>query len=73
MHDEGGGVIAIFSKLTPGLNYQLTPSISAGDFNSIDFTLYDNNGLPLRTGITNLTSSYTTNNTINIIYTCTRW
>ena len=59
--DEGGADAQFSQNLQSGLNYQLTSSISPGDFNSIDFTLYDNNGLPLRTGITNLTSSYTTN------------
>ena len=67
--DEGGADAQFSQTLQAGLNYQLTASISPGDFNSIDFTLYDNNGLPLRTGITNLTSSYTTNATQSISFT----
>jgi hypothetical protein len=66
---DGGADAQISVPLQSGLNYQLTSSINVGDFDSIEFTLYDTNGLPLRSGITNLTSSYTTSATQSISFT----
>lgn len=66
---DGGADAQISVSLQSGLNYQLSSSINVGDFNSIDFTLYDTDGLPLRSGITNLTSSYTTSATQSISFT----
>ena len=72
LYADSGGADAQYSvNLQAGLNYQISASISPGDFESIDFTIYDNNGLPLRTGITNLTSSYTANATQSISFTPT--
>ena len=66
---DGGADAQISVPLQAGLNYQLSSSINVGDFNSIDFTLYDTSGLPLRSGITNLTSSYTSSATQSISFT----
>ena len=70
LYADNGGADAQYSvNLQSGLNYQVSASIDKGDFTSIDFTIYDTNGLPLRTGITNLTSSYTANATQSISFT----
>ena len=66
---DGGADAQISVPLQAGLNYQLTSSINVGGFNSIDFTLYDTSGLPLRSGVTNLTSSFTTSATQSISFT----
>jgi len=72
LYATNGGADAQYSQtLQSGLNYQVSASIFPGDFNSIDFTLYDTSGLPLRAGITNLTSSYTDNATQSIAFTPT--
>ena len=72
LYADNGGADAQYSvELQAGLNYQVSASIDKGDFDKIDFLVYDNNGLPLRTGITNLTSSYTANATQSIAFTPT--
>ena len=67
--DDGGADAQYSVNLQKGLQYSVSASISPGDFDKIDFLIYDNNGLPLRTGITNLTSSYTANATQSISFT----
>jgi cell wall assembly regulator SMI1 len=67
--DDGGADAQYSVNLQAGLQYSVSASISPGDFDKIDFLIYDNNGLPLRTGITNLTSSYTANATQSISFT----
>ena len=70
LYATNGGADAQYSQtLQSGLNYQISASIFPGDFNSIDFTLYDTSGLPLRSGISNLTSSYTSNGVQSISFT----
>ncbi len=67
--DDGGADAQYSVNLQAGLQYSVSASITPGNFDKIDFLIYDNNGLPLRTGITNLTSSYTANATQSISFT----
>ena len=67
--DDGGGDASYIYNLTSGSTYYITSSISVGDYSSIDFTLYDPNGLKTREGISNLTSSYTSDATQAITFT----
>jgi len=70
LYANDGGADAQYSvELQAGLNYQISSSIGRGDFSSIDFQLYDSDGLPLRTGVTNLTSSFTTDAEQRISFT----
>ena len=70
LYATNGGADAQYSQtLQSGLNYQISASIFPGDFNSIDFTLYDTSGLPLRSGISNLIPSYTSNGLQRISFT----
>lgn len=70
LYATNGGADAQYSQtLQSGLNYQISASIFPGDFNSIDFTLYDTSGLPIRTGVSNLVSSYTSNGQQSISFT----
>ena len=67
LYSHKGGADAQYSKkLQSGLHYQISSSISPGDFGEIGFTIYDSDGLNMRTGVTNLTSSYTANATQSI-------
>ena len=70
--DEGGADAQFSVELESGVNYQISSSLEPNDFNSIDFTIYDTDGLPLRTGVTNLTSSYTSAATQSISFTPTK-
>ena len=70
--DEGGADAQYSIELESGVNYQISSSIGTGNFNQIDFTIYDTAGLPLRTGVTNLTSSYTTDAEQRISFTPTK-
>ena len=73
LYANDGGADAQYSvELQSGLNYQISSSITPGDFNSIDFQVYDSDGLPMRTGVTNLTSSYTAAATQSISLTPTK-
>lgn len=67
--NDGGADAQHSIELESGVNYQISSSITPGDFNSIDFQIYDADGLPLRTGVTNLTSSYTAAATQSISFT----
>ena len=50
LYADEGGVDAQYSiELQSGVNYQISSSIEPNDFNSIDFTIYDTDGLKLRT------------------------
>jgi hypothetical protein len=69
--DDGGGDASYIYNLTSGSTYHISSSISVGDYPSIDFTVYDPNGLKTREGISNLTSSYTSNATQAITFTPT--
>jgi len=55
---EGGADAQYSVELLKGINYQISSSITPGDFNQIDFTIYDSDGLNMRTAVSNLTSSY---------------
>ena len=70
--NDGGADAQHSIELESGVNYQISSSITPGDFNSIDFQIYDADGLPLRTGVTNLTSSYTAAATQSISFTPTK-
>ena len=70
--DEGGADAQYSIELQSGVNYQISSSIEPGSFNQIDFTIYDTDGLKLRTGVTNLTSSYTTDGEQRISFTPTK-
>lgn len=67
--DDGGGDASYIYNLTSGSTYYISASISVGDYPSIDFTVYDPNGLKTREGISNLTSSFTSDTTQAITYT----
>lgn len=69
--DNGGGDASYIINMETDVTYHISASISPGDFSSIDFTLYDPNGLKTREGITNLTSSFTSNATQAISFTPT--
>jgi len=69
--DNGGGDASYIVNMTSSLKYIISASITPGDFSSIDFTLYDPNGLKTREGITNLTSSFTSTDTQRIEFTPT--
>jgi len=69
--DDGGADAQYSVNLQAGLKYAVSASITPGDFDKIDFLIYDTNGLPLRTGISNLTSSFTTPKTQSIEFTPT--
>ena len=67
-HKAGGD--AQYSKnLQKGLNYQISSSLTPGDYGDIGFTIYDSDGLQMRTGVTNLTSSFTAPTTQSIAFT----
>ena len=67
--DDGGADAQYSANLQAGLKYAVSASITPGDFDKIDFLIYDTNGLPLRTGVANLTSSFTTPKTQSIEFT----
>lgn len=66
---EGGADAQYSVELQSGLNYQLSSSLTPGDFNSIDFQIYDSDGLTFTQGVTNLTSSYSSVATQSISFT----
>ena len=70
--NDGGADAQHSIELESGVNYQISASIGTGNFNSIDFQIYDADGLPLRTGVTNLTSSYTNDAEQRISFTPTK-
>mgnify|MGYP001359908634 CR=1 FL=1 len=56
---EGGADAQYSVELKAGVNYQLSSSITPGDFSEIDFTIYDADGLNMRTGVDGLKSKFT--------------
>ena len=69
--NNGGGDASYIRTLKSGSTYYVSASLTPGDFDSIDFTIYDPNGLKTREGIVNLTSSFTTSDVQRIDYTPT--
>lgn len=69
--NNGGGDASYIRTLKSGSTYYVSASLTPGDFDSIDFTIYDPNGLKTREGIVNLTSSFTTSDVQRIEYTPT--
>jgi hypothetical protein len=46
---EGGADAQYSVELEKGINYQISSSLTPGDLNQIDFTIYDSDGLNMRT------------------------
>lgn len=65
----GGGDATYIKYLSSDLEYTLSSEINIGNYPNIDFTIYDVNGIKMRSGITNLTSSFTTPTTQSITFT----
>ena len=66
---NGGGDASHPVILEKDVTYYISCSINPGDLTSIDFTLYDPNGLKTREGITGLVSSFTSQGTQKISFT----
>ena len=73
LYSHKGGADAQYSqKLQSGLNYQISSSINPGDYGDIGFTIYDSDGLNMRTGVDNLISSFTSRVDQSISFTPTK-
>jgi hypothetical protein len=68
----GGGDATHTQYLSSDLEYTVSSEIELGNYPKIEFTLYDTNGLKLRSGIENLTSSFTESATQSITFTPTK-
>ena len=66
---EGGADAQYSIELQKGVNYQLSSSITPGDFSQIDFTIYDADGLNMRTGVDGLRSKFTSAGTQSLSFT----
>ena len=66
---EGGADAQYSVELEKGINYQISSSLTPGDFNQIDFTIYDTDGLHMRTGVTGLVPTFTNPTTQSISFT----
>ena len=66
---EGGADAQYSVELEKGVNYQISSSLTPGDFNQIDFTIYDTDGLNMRAGVKGLVSTFTNPTTQSISFT----
>ncbi len=66
---EGGADAQYSIELQKDINYQISSSITPGDFNQIDFTIYDTDGLHMRAGVTGLSPTFTNPTTQSISFT----
>lgn len=66
---EGGADAQYSVELEKGVNYQISSSLTPGDFNQIDFTIYDTDGLHMRAGVTGLVPTFTNPTTQSISFT----
>lgn len=66
---EGGADAQYSVELEKGVNYQISSSLTPGDFNQIDFTIYDTDGLHMRAGVTGLVPTFTSPTTQSISFT----
>ncbi len=64
-----GGDASYIKNLSTGLEYTLSCEVDPGDYPEIGFTIYDPNGLKYRSGVTSLSSSFTTPQTQSITFT----
>ena len=65
----GGGDATYIETLSTDLEYTLSCEVEPGDYPEIGFTIYDPNGLKYRSGVTSLSSSFTTPQTQSIVFT----
>tara|TARA_R110000764_G_scaffold27854_3_gene65654 strand:+ start:622 stop:2637 length:2016 start_codon:yes stop_codon:yes gene_type:complete len=65
---EGGADAQYSIELQAGVNYQISSSLTPGDFSQIDFTIYDADGLNMRTGVDGLISTFTNPTTQSISF-----
>lgn len=65
----GGGDATFIKELTTELQYTITCEVDTGNYPEIGFTIYDPNGLKYRSGVTGLSSSFTTPQTQSITFT----
>ena len=64
-----GGDASYIETLSTDLEYTLSCEVDPGDYPEIGFTIYDPNGLKYRSGVTSLSSSFTTPQTQSITFT----
>ena len=65
---EGGADAQYSIELQKGVNYQLSSSITPGDFSQIDFTIYDADGLNMRKGVDGLKGKFTSAETQSLSF-----
>ena len=66
---EGGADAQYSVELEKGVNYQISSSLTPGDFNQIDFTIYDTDGLNMRDGVAGLVPTFIKPTTQSISFT----
>jgi len=64
-----GGDASYIETLSTDLEYTLSCEVDPGGYPEIGFTIYDPNGLKYRSGVTSLSSSFTTPQTQSITFT----
>ena len=69
---EGGADAQYSIELQAGVNYQISSSLTPGDFSQIDFTIYDADGLNMRTGVDGLKSKFTSAETQSLSFAPTK-